>query len=151
VSVALKKVPAVTQVRVSLHDGLTVLDLKPGNTMTLTELREIIKHNGFVSKEATVIARGAMSADQKTLTVDGTHEQLVLTPPPERIGEDWRVVVRARDTAKQSSDGTIASRHVLAFDAASANDQISYTLSDTLTSRTQLFLSKTCSFRGRAP
>jgi hypothetical protein len=42
-----------------------------------------------------------MSADQKTLTVDGTHEQLVLSSPPERLGEDWRVVVRAPDTASK--------------------------------------------------
>ncbi len=88
----MKKVPAVTQVRVSLRDGLTVLDLKPGNTVMLAELREIIKRNGFVSKEATVIARGVISADQKTLTVDGTHESLVVTSRPERIAENWRVV-----------------------------------------------------------
>jgi hypothetical protein len=93
----MKKVPAVTQVRVSLNDGLTILDLKPGNTVTLTELRQIIKNNGFVSKEATVAARGSVSADQKTFTVDGTHEQLSLasTRPPQREGDDWRIVVRA--------------------------------------------------------
>jgi hypothetical protein len=91
----MKKVPAVTQVRVSLNDGLTMLDLKPGNTVTLAQLREIIKNNGFVSKEVTVIARGSVSADQKSFTVDGTSEQLLVASPPQRSGEDWRLVVQA--------------------------------------------------------
>lgn len=97
----MKKVPAVTQVRVSLNDGLTVLDFKPGNTVTLAELRQIIKSNGFVSKEATVLARGTPSADQKTFMVEGTNEQLVLASPPQRSGDDWRIVVRAPDPARK--------------------------------------------------
>jgi hypothetical protein len=91
----MKKVPAVTQVRVSLNDGLTILDLKPGNTVTLKELRQIIKNNGFVSKEATVTARGSASTDQKTFTVDGTNEQLPLAASPQRSGDDWRFVVKS--------------------------------------------------------
>ena len=56
----MKKIPAVTQVRVSLSDGLTTLDLKPGNTTTLAELRRVIKRNGFVSKEVAAIATAAV-------------------------------------------------------------------------------------------
>ena len=43
----MKKIPAVSQVRVSLDDGLTILDLKPGNTTTLAELRQVIKRKRF--------------------------------------------------------------------------------------------------------
>lgn len=94
----MKKVPAVTQVKVSLNDGLTVLDLKPGNTVTLAELRQIIKNNGFVSKEATFIAHGSVSADGKSFTVDGTNERLGITAAPQRSGDgggEWRVIVPA--------------------------------------------------------
>jgi hypothetical protein len=94
VSVAMKKVPSVEQVRVSLNDGLTILDLKPGNTTTLTELRHIIKNNGFVSKEATVVARGAVSADGKTFVVSGTNERLSLSSSRAR-DDDWQLVVRS--------------------------------------------------------
>jgi len=97
----MKKVPAVTAVRVSLNDGLTVLDFKPGNTVTLAELRQIIKNNGFVSKEATVVARGAVSADQTMFTVEGTNEPLALSSAPERRGEDWHMVVRAPEASKK--------------------------------------------------
>ena len=92
----MKKVPAVVHVRVSLKDGLTVLDLKPGNTTKLAELRQIIKNNGFVAKEATVVADGTPAADQKQFVVSVTDELLDgLAAPPERVGNQWRFVVRA--------------------------------------------------------
>jgi len=94
----MKKVAAVSQVRVSLNDGLTVLDLKPGNTVTLAEIRLIIKNNGFVPKEATVIARGQPDArDTVTFVVSGTNERLMLSSPPHKSGEDWQCNVRAPD------------------------------------------------------
>jgi len=92
----MKKLPAVVQVRVSLNDGLTVLDLKPGNTATVAELRQIIKNNGFVSKEATAVARGTV-ADERTFVVGGTNERLSLSSPPQRSGDVWRLAVRAPD------------------------------------------------------
>jgi hypothetical protein len=93
----MKKVPSATQVRVSLNDGLTILDLKPDNTTTLAELRQIIKNNGFVSKEATAVARGSLVADEKTFAVEGTGEQLQLLSRPERNGDNWRLAIRAPD------------------------------------------------------
>jgi len=93
----MKKVPAVAAVRVSLNEGLTILDLKPGNTMTLAELRRIIKNNGFVSKEAIVIARGAAAPDNRSFAVSGTNEQLQVSSAPQKSGEDWRLTVRAPD------------------------------------------------------
>jgi hypothetical protein len=93
----MKNVPSVTQVRVSLNDGLTILDLKPGNTTKLAELRQIIKNNGFVSKEATAVARGSLGVDEKTFAVEGTGEQLQLLSPPQRNGDNWRLTIRAPD------------------------------------------------------
>ena len=93
----MRKVPAIAQVRVSLNDGLTILDLKPGNTTKLAELRQIIKNNGFVSKEAAVVARGAATADQQVFIVEGSNEQLVVTAPPRPREEAWSFVVRASE------------------------------------------------------
>lgn len=90
----MKKVPSVVQVRVSLKDGLTILDLKPGNTTTLAELRQIIKNNGFVSKEASALARGS-AVDPNTFVVSGTNERLALLSAPQPAGDDWRIVVRS--------------------------------------------------------
>ena len=87
----MKRVDGVQTVRVSLNEGLTILDLKPGNTIMLAELRRVIKNNGFVSKEAKVVARGSLSADQKTFTVSGTNEVLAVGSTPTKTGEDWRL------------------------------------------------------------
>jgi type IV secretory pathway protease TraF len=93
----MKKNPAVDQVRVSLKDGMTVLDLKPGNVATVAELRRIIKNNGFVSKEITATAAGSVSADRKSFIVSGTNETLRLTAEPQRNGGDWKITVPAGD------------------------------------------------------
>ena len=94
VSVAMKNVPAVAQVRVSLKDGSTVLDLKPANTVTLAQLRQIIKNNGFVSKDVAAVARGTI-ADQATFVVSGTNERLPLAAPAEPVGDAWRLTTPA--------------------------------------------------------
>lgn len=93
----MQKVNGVQGVRVSLNEGLTVLDLKPGNTVTVAALRQIIKNNGFVSKEAQVIAKGtAITADGKSIfEVSVTQERLPLSSAPERTGDAWRFTVPA--------------------------------------------------------
>ena len=93
----MKKIPAVTQVRVSLNDCLTILDLKPGNTTTLAELRQVIKRNGFVSKEASAIAHGRVGPDDKTFSVSGTGEELPLLAPPLKKEDHWQLAIRAPD------------------------------------------------------
>ncbi|HUQ87594.1 MAG TPA: hypothetical protein VM096_08555 [Vicinamibacterales bacterium] len=74
----MQKVPGISAVRVSLNDGLTILDLKPDNTVTLSRLRDVIRNNGFVTKEATVVAAGSLRAngDQLNFDVGGSKEAL---------------------------------------------------------------------------
>ena len=71
----MRKVEGVADVTVSLKDGLTVLELKPGNTVTMAGLRSIIKNNGFVSRDADITATGRRVSDE-TFEVAGTREQL---------------------------------------------------------------------------
>ena len=78
----------------SLNDGLTILDLKPENAVTLAKLRQIIKNNGFVSKEASVVARGATKGP-RGFVVSGTNEQLSVSASPQQVGDDWRLTVPA--------------------------------------------------------
>jgi hypothetical protein len=96
----MKKVPAVAQVHVSLNNGMTVLDLKPGNTLTLAALRQIIKNNGFVPKEASVVAHGQPDPHgAMTFVVSGTGERLSLAATAQATGEDWTLAVLAPDKA----------------------------------------------------
>jgi hypothetical protein len=93
----MQKVDGVQTVKVSLKDGLTILDLKPGNSVTLATLRQVIKNNGFVSKEAQVLGGGSPSGSSGDwrFKVSGTNEELSLSSEPKRSGNDWQLAVRA--------------------------------------------------------
>jgi hypothetical protein len=90
----MQKVEGVRTVRVSLKDGLTILDLKPGNAVTLANLREIIKRNGFVSKEAIIVASGHPDGPD-AFVVGGTNERIHVSTPPQSAAGDWRLSVPA--------------------------------------------------------
>jgi hypothetical protein len=91
----MQKVDGVQNVRVSLNDGLTILDLKPGNDVTLARLRQIIKNNGFVSKDATLLARGTVKGP-RVFVVNETNEELAAIGTPQRVGDEWRLTVPAK-------------------------------------------------------
>lgn len=82
----MQKVEGVQKVQVSLKEGLTTLELGADNTVTLTQLRKVIKNNGFVSKDATVTARGNVTGD--TFEVRGTGERLSFSKKPVSRGPD---------------------------------------------------------------
>ena len=71
----MRKVEGVADVTVSLKEGLTLLELKPGNTVTIAGLRTVLKNNGFVSRDADITATGRRISDD-TFEVAGTREQL---------------------------------------------------------------------------
>ena len=85
----MRKIAGVQAVTVSLRDGLTVLDLRPDNKITLAQLRTVIKNNGFVSKDALITARGAPRGN--TFEVNGTGERLPFAQKPSmEDGERWQ-------------------------------------------------------------
>jgi hypothetical protein len=86
----MNKVEGVQSVQVRLKEGLTVLELRPANKVTLAQLRTVIKNSGFVSKEAQVTARGSITG--AAFEVTGTAEKLAFTEKPTAIGDAWRFV-----------------------------------------------------------
>jgi len=59
VSVAIKKLDGIESVDVSLEKATADIRLKPGNVITLPQLRRIIRQSGYPTKDAHVDARGA--------------------------------------------------------------------------------------------
>lgn len=91
----MQKLTGVESARVSLKEGLTVLELRPGNTVTLAQLRTVIKHNGFVSKDAQIVARG--TPRNGGFEVSGTGERLTLAAAPVAVEQGrWRMTAVAR-------------------------------------------------------
>jgi copper chaperone CopZ len=80
VDVALKKVSGVESVEVSLNKGLATVKLKPGNTVSVQQLWELIHKNGYTPKTTTVSVRGEAANVNGTLhlKVSGTKDTLPL-------------------------------------------------------------------------
>ena len=91
----MEKVEGIDRVRVSLNEGLTILDLKPSNTITMAKLRQIIKNSGFVSKDATIVARGEIKSanGHRVFDVSGTGERLTPAAEPQPADDAWRFSV----------------------------------------------------------
>ena len=60
ISVAMRKVEGVKSVAVNLKDGVSVLELRDGNNVTLSQLRTVVKNSGLVPLSANVAARGSL-------------------------------------------------------------------------------------------
>jgi copper chaperone CopZ len=84
VDVALKKVAGVESVEVSLNKGLATVKLKPGNTVSVPQLWELIHKNGYTPKATSVLVRGEVASanGDLQLKVSGTKDTLLLAADP---------------------------------------------------------------------
>ena len=80
VDVALKKVPGVESVEVSLNKGLATVKLKPGNTVQVPQFCQLLYDKGYTPKATVVLVQGELTeADgRKHLRVTGTKDVLEL-------------------------------------------------------------------------
>jgi copper chaperone CopZ len=80
VDVALKKIAGVDSVEVSLNKGLATVKLKPGNTVSVQKLWELIHKNGYTPKTTVVSVRGQVVNVNGVLQlkVSGTKDTLPL-------------------------------------------------------------------------
>ena len=72
--VAIRKLDGVESVEVSLERASAVIRLRPENRVTLPQLRQIIKNNGFSAREATIAAVGTLveRGGRPAVSVTGT-------------------------------------------------------------------------------
>ena len=84
--VAVRKLEGVESVEVSLQRGQASIRLRPGNGVTLQQLRQLVKDNGFNAREATVTVRGQVVQEGNTLalSVAGTGAVLTILPDEAR-------------------------------------------------------------------
>jgi copper chaperone CopZ len=84
VDVALKKVAGVESVEVSLNKGLATVKLKPGNTVAVPQLWQLLHEKGYTPKTTTVSVRGDLADVQERLQlrVSGTKDVMTLIADP---------------------------------------------------------------------
>ena len=71
VDVALKKVPGVESVEVSLNKGLATVKLKPGNTVSVPQFWQLIHEKGYTPKATAVLVRGELAEAARTAAIEG--------------------------------------------------------------------------------
>ena len=88
VDVALKKVPGVGSVEVSLNKGLATVKLKPDNTVSVPQFWQLLHEKGYTPKATAVSVRGELAEAQGhvQLKVTGTKEMLMLVADPKNPG-----------------------------------------------------------------
>src|SRR5947209_3042883 len=84
VDVALKKVAGVESVEVSLNKGLATVKLKPGNSVAVPQLWQLLHEKGYTPKTTVVSVRGELANVQGRLQlkVTGTKDTLALVDDP---------------------------------------------------------------------
>ena len=110
--VAVRKLDGVESVDVSLERGAASIALRPGNRITLPQLRQIIKNNGFTAKDATVTAIGTVieRGGKPALSVTGTDVVWLLAPRAanDAAYADAMQRVKAQQPAPVEAAGTVA-------------------------------------------
>lgn len=91
--VALKNIPGVDTVSVSLEKGEAVATLSTGNTVRYQQLLRAIEKNGFTVKGSEVVADGVLTRNNGSFEfkISGSNEQFRAEPatqnaaPPENL------------------------------------------------------------------
>src|SRR5689334_15813358 len=101
VDVALKKVPGVESVDVSLNKGLATVKLKPGNTVAVPQFWQLLHEKGYTPKTTAVFVRGEIGGGtgRLQLEVSGTKDILSLVPDPKNAAAYGEAVNKLGQTA----------------------------------------------------
>lgn len=82
VRVAVLKLPGVESVNVSLERAIAEIRLRAGNAVTLAQIRDLVRNNGFTPKDASVTVVGTLveRGGKPALDVTGTNTVMLLAP-----------------------------------------------------------------------
>ncbi len=109
--VSVRKLEGVESVEVSLERGLASIQLRAGNSITLQQLRQLVKNNGFNPREASVTVVGELIQEGADATLSVTGTSAVLTVAPDGARPAAFRTVRERITAGRRTatlEGTVA-------------------------------------------
>ena len=70
----LKKMDGLEKVRVSLNDGKAYLDLANNNNLSLRQIQEEVKKNGFSAKNAEIVIKGNFVEQDGTYAIQTGKE-----------------------------------------------------------------------------
>ncbi|MDX1760528.1 heavy metal-associated domain-containing protein [Salinimicrobium sp. 3283s] len=105
----LKKMDGIEKVRVSLNDGKAYLDLTANNNLSLKQIQEEVKVNGFSAKNAEIVLEGQLVKENNTLKIRVNNEEYYLTSNTEQslINSLQPAKVKVRGIVQDEGDGKL--------------------------------------------
>lgn len=72
----MEKQPGVASAKVSLNEGRVTIELKPGNTVRMGQIRQTVERSGFTPRDAAATARAEVIArgDRLQVRISGTED-----------------------------------------------------------------------------
>ena len=101
------KLDGIESAEVSLTTATADIRLKPDNRITLPQLRELLKKNGYPTRDAQVSGRGKVINRDGTRVLDllnGSTIELVNTPAAARLPANELVDVMGTSRALKASE-----------------------------------------------
>jgi cation transport ATPase len=110
--VGFRKLDGVESVEVSLERAAAEIRLRPANRVTLPQLRQIVKNNGFNAREAAVTVVGTLvdRGGKPALRLAGTDTTWLLTSAPASNAtyQDAAARLKAQPSALVEATGIVA-------------------------------------------
>jgi hypothetical protein len=122
VRVAVLKLEGVETVDVSLERALADLRPRPGNHVTIQQLRTLIKRNGFNPGSATVEVAGRLTMRSGLPAIAVTNTDLVLPLIPDPSGKD--AMQKAQERASSGGPQNVLITGVLVQGTPAEGDHI---------------------------
>ena len=106
----LKKLPGITQVVVSLNDGIASIEIAPDSPVTLVQIHDVLVDGGFTPKQAEVTVEGRIAKEgDRLVLVSGSSKYALAFPvsgAPAGLQPDAHVKVQGQVTDPKS--GTVS-------------------------------------------
>lgn len=74
----LKNIEGIQTVKVSLNQGKAYITLQPDNQVSLSEIQQKVKSNGFSSRDAEVILQGELSKQEDKIFIETGQERYLI-------------------------------------------------------------------------
>lgn len=105
----LKKMDGIEKVRVSLNDGKAYLDLTANNSLSLKQIQEEVKQNGFSARNAEVVLEGQLIKEDNALKIRVKNEEYYLTLNTEQslVNSLQPGKVKVRGIVQDEEDGKL--------------------------------------------
>ncbi|MBA3562569.1 MAG: heavy-metal-associated domain-containing protein [Gammaproteobacteria bacterium] len=103
----LESLEGVEQATVSLNEGTAVVELTRDNKVSIADIREVVRKNGFAAREARTEIGGTLARQEGKLqlvTEDGSRYELVAA---ENAEEAWDKLQEIQENQKLSLEGVV--------------------------------------------